>query len=188
MDGQEVRLLDDFKMGPNLVRGFAPAGIGPRDITPGTSNDALGRHELLGREPGIPVSVLLPAKGCGLPWRGVHRCGSVWGYKGETTSPHWRNQRPDSDFQRTGVPTGTINCQCGMQYVDDTAVRMSVGASIIWDSPFGPLRFDFAYPIMKQCVRSYSVLRLRRRNAVLIAAGLSSWAGANQARSALSAD
>ncbi|MGA7232942.1 MAG: outer membrane protein assembly factor BamA, partial [Xanthobacteraceae bacterium] len=37
-----VRLLDDFKMGPNLVRGFQPAGIGPRDITPGTTNDALG--------------------------------------------------------------------------------------------------------------------------------------------------
>ena len=29
-------------MGPNLVRGFAPAGIGPRDLTPGTTNDALG--------------------------------------------------------------------------------------------------------------------------------------------------
>ena len=28
-----VRMLDDFKMGPNLVRGFEPAGIGPRDIT-----------------------------------------------------------------------------------------------------------------------------------------------------------
>ena len=35
-------MLDDFKMGPNLVRGFQPAGIGPRDITPGTANDALG--------------------------------------------------------------------------------------------------------------------------------------------------
>src|SRR5262249_20796944 len=30
-----VRMLDDFKMGPNLVRGFQPAGLGPRDITPG---------------------------------------------------------------------------------------------------------------------------------------------------------
>jgi len=29
-------------------------------------------------------------------------------------------------------------------------VRMAAGASIIWDSPFGPLRFDFAYPILKQ--------------------------------------
>ena len=37
-----VRMLDDFKMGPNLVRGFQPAGFGPRDTTPGTSNDNIG--------------------------------------------------------------------------------------------------------------------------------------------------
>jgi len=37
-----------------------------------------------------------------------------------------------------------------MQFADNAAVRMSAGASLIWDSPFGPLRFDFAYPIMKQ--------------------------------------
>jgi len=30
------------------------------------------------------------------------------------------------------------------------AVRASVGASLIWDSPFGPLRVDYAYPIAKQ--------------------------------------
>jgi outer membrane protein insertion porin family len=37
-----------------------------------------------------------------------------------------------------------------MQYVDTAAVRASIGASVIWDSPFGPLRFDFAYPVLKQ--------------------------------------
>ena len=37
-----------------------------------------------------------------------------------------------------------------MHIADNAAVRASVGASIIWDSPFGPLRFDFAYPILKQ--------------------------------------
>ncbi len=35
-------MLDDFKMGPNLVRGFQPAGLGPRDITPGTTGDNIG--------------------------------------------------------------------------------------------------------------------------------------------------
>ena len=34
-DGQFVRVLDAFQGGPNLVRGFAPAGFGPRDLTPG---------------------------------------------------------------------------------------------------------------------------------------------------------
>ena len=44
-------MLDHFQMGPNLVRGFAPAGIGPRDLTPGTTNDALGGTHVLGRQP-----------------------------------------------------------------------------------------------------------------------------------------
>src|SRR5664280_2524956 len=39
---RDLRMLDHFQMGPNLVRGFAPAGIGPRDLTSGTTNDALG--------------------------------------------------------------------------------------------------------------------------------------------------
>jgi outer membrane protein insertion porin family len=36
--GKELRMLDHFQMGPNLVRGFAPAGLGPRDITAGKRN------------------------------------------------------------------------------------------------------------------------------------------------------
>jgi len=39
---------------------------------------------------------------------------------------------------------------CAMQYVDSPAPRVSVGGSVIWDSPFGPLRFDLAYPLLKQ--------------------------------------
>ena len=31
--GKDLRMLDHFFMGPNLVRGFAPAGIGPRDLS-----------------------------------------------------------------------------------------------------------------------------------------------------------
>jgi outer membrane protein insertion porin family len=29
-------------------------------------------------------------------------------------------------------------------------LRASVGAGLIWKSPFGPLRFEFAYPLLKQ--------------------------------------
>ena len=32
----------------------------------------------------------------------------------------------------------------------DMSLRASVGASIIWASPFGPLRFDYAVPIKKE--------------------------------------
>src|SRR5579862_2608645 len=37
---QQLRMLDQFQMGPNLVRGFAPNGIGPRDLNPFGTQDA----------------------------------------------------------------------------------------------------------------------------------------------------
>jgi outer membrane protein insertion porin family len=30
-------------------------------------------------------------------------------------------------------------------------LRASVGAGIIWNSPFGPMRFDYAFPLAKWC-------------------------------------
>ena len=39
---RNLRMLDHFQMGPNLVRGFEPSGFGPRDLTGGTTNDSLG--------------------------------------------------------------------------------------------------------------------------------------------------
>ena len=37
----------------------------------------------------------------------------------------------------------------GLQYDDGNVVRTSVGVGLIWASPFGPLRFDYAVPITK---------------------------------------
>jgi outer membrane protein insertion porin family len=34
-----------------------------------------------------------------------------------------------------------------MQYSDQNIIRSSVGVGLIWASPFGPLRFDYAVPI-----------------------------------------
>jgi len=144
LGGQEIRLLDDFKMGPNLVRGFAPAGLGPRDITQGTSNDAIGGTNYWGASLEFQYPFYFLPKDTGFRGAVFVDAGSVWGYKGETT------------YAATGEINGVINstagsfvCQCGMQYADSSFVRSSAGASIIWDSPFGPLRFDFAYPITK---------------------------------------
>ncbi len=70
-------MLDDFKMGPNLVRGFQPAGIGPRDITPGTSNDALGGTYYWGASMEVQYPFYFLPEGCRLPRRCVRRfrCG-----------------------------------------------------------------------------------------------------------------
>ncbi len=42
VNSNDLRMLDHFQMGPNLVRGFAPNGIGPRDLNPYGTQDALG--------------------------------------------------------------------------------------------------------------------------------------------------
>jgi outer membrane protein insertion porin family len=144
-NGGEVRMLDDFKMGPNLVRGFQPAGFGPRDITNGTTNDNIGGTIYWGASFELQYPFYFLPKDSGFRGAVFVDAGSVWDYKGETVYP------------ATGEVNGVVNgnagpfvCQCGMQYADTPAVRASIGASVIWDSPFGPLRFDFAYPILKQ--------------------------------------
>ena len=32
---------------------------------------------------------------------------------------------------------------------DDSSVRSSLGAGILWASPIGPIRLDFAFPVTK---------------------------------------
>jgi outer membrane protein insertion porin family len=145
-----VRLLDDFKMGPNLVRGFQPAGIGPRDITPGTTNDALGGTMYWGASFEMQYPLYFLPKDSGFRGAIFVDSGSVWGYRGETANPATGEINGFvTGTQPGGLPTKFL-CQCGLQFADSPAVRASAGASIIWDSPFGPLRFDFAYPFLKQ--------------------------------------
>jgi outer membrane protein insertion porin family len=152
-NGGQVRLLDDFKMGPNLVRGFQPAGIGPRDITPGingpngSNGDALGGTMYWGASFELQYPFYFLPKDSGIRGAVFVDSGSVWGYKGETQNP--ATGEINGFIKPVGAATPFF-CQCGLQFVDTPAVRASAGASIIWDSPFGPLRFDFAYPLLKQ--------------------------------------
>jgi outer membrane protein insertion porin family len=142
-----VRMLDDFKVGPNVVRGFQPAGIGPRDITPGTAGDALGGTYYWGASLEVQYPFYFLPKDSGFRGAVFVDSGAEWGYKGETSFPS-NGEINGTITTNTGVSFFCGNC--AMQFADTAAPRLSVGASLIWDSPFGPLRFDFAYPILKQ--------------------------------------
>jgi outer membrane protein insertion porin family len=147
-----VSMLNDFKMGPNLVRGFQPAGIGPRDITPGTSNDLVGGTMYWGASLEFDYPLYFLPKDSGFIGAVFVDSGSVWGYKAETGNP--ATGEINGTILTAGGPllcsTATVGGNgCGMQIADDANVRLSAGASIIWNSPFGPLRFDFAYPLLK---------------------------------------
>ena len=127
--GRDVRMLDHFQMGPNLVRGFAPSGIGPRDLTPGTTNDALGGTMYWGASLEAQTPLYFMPKEIGIKLAAFADAGSLWNYQGPTS---W-------------AATGET-----LQVADGMAVRSSVGMGVIWDSPLGPLRFDFAYALTKQ--------------------------------------
>jgi outer membrane protein insertion porin family len=122
--GQDVRLLDLFYRGSETVRGFAPAGIGPRD-TLSPNQDALGGRmfvgstaELLFGLPGVP-------KDLGLRGAVFADAGSLW------------------NVNSTGVSLPGL---AGNAFTP----RASVGVGVAWDSPLGALRVDYAYPILKQ--------------------------------------
>ncbi|MGC2086723.1 MAG: outer membrane protein assembly factor BamA [Bradyrhizobium sp.] len=135
----QLRMLDQFQMGPNLVRGFASNGIGPRDITYaslGVTGDALGGTKYWGASYELQMPFWFLPKEVGLKGAVYADAGSLWGYQGPTS---W-------------AATGEVNsaaCKCGLQYDDTQVVRSSVGVGLIWASPFGPLRFDYAVPITK---------------------------------------
>ncbi len=138
-----LRMLDQFQMGPNLVRGFAPNGIGPRDLTffPFTgTGDALGGTKYWGASAELQMPFWFLPKEVGLKGAVYADAGSLWDYQGPTS------------WAATGEINGLVNgspCKCAMVFDDTNVIRTSVGVGIIWASPFGPLRFDYAIPITK---------------------------------------
>ena len=133
---KDLRMLDHFQMGPNLVRGFQSAGIGPRDLTLGTTNDALGGTMYWGTSFEVQIPIWGLPKDFGMRFAMFADAGSVWGYRGTTF------------FPATATGVTTVDPFTGKD-TNDMFIRSSVGAGVIWDSPFGPIRVDYSYPITK---------------------------------------
>jgi outer membrane protein insertion porin family len=145
--GGSLRILDQFFQGPDLVRGFAPAGIGPRDLG-SPDRDPLGGTLYWGASAELIFPFPYTPKDFGLKAAFFADAGSLWGY--------------DSATNFAGVPGVVAPPPCptgsalkgpaatGICLADSASVRASVGASVIWASPFGPLRVDFAYPLLKE--------------------------------------
>jgi outer membrane protein insertion porin family len=152
MGNSELRMLDHFQMGPNLVRGFAPNGIGPRDINPYGTGDALGGTKYWGLSAELQMPFWFLPKEVGLKGAVYADAGGLFDYKGPTS---WAATgevnvpgciKPTQLTATTAANPGTC---LGLQYDDGNVIRTSVGVGLIWASPFGPLRFDYAVPITK---------------------------------------
>ncbi|QOZ53023.1 outer membrane protein assembly factor BamA [Bradyrhizobium sp. CCBAU 53338] len=147
----DLRMLDHFQMGPNLVRGFAPNGIGPRDLNPYGTQDALGGTKYWGASLELQMPFWFLPKEVGLKGAVYADAGGLYDYKGPTTwsvTNEMTTTANSSCTPSTVNPNSTGTCT-GLVYDDSKVIRSSVGVGLIWASPFGPLRFDYAVPLTK---------------------------------------
>jgi outer membrane protein insertion porin family len=145
--GQQMRPFDQFFGGPWLVRGFSPNGFGPRDLTAGTTMDNVGGAVYWGASLELQTPIPNIPKDYGLKFAAFADIGNVYDYKGPTSFslPVF----PNTLCNNLSAPTG--QCPAGNQKpADTTAPRSSVGVGLLWDSPFGPLRIDYAIALTKQ--------------------------------------
>ena len=146
--GSDLRMLDQFQMGPNLVRGFAPNGIGPRDINPFGTGDALGGTKYWGASFELQMPFWFLPKEVGLKGSVYADAGGLFDYQGPTGWAATGEVNVPGCTPPTLNPVNAGTC-LGLQYAEQNVVRTSVGVGLIWASPFGPLRFDYAVPLTK---------------------------------------
>ena len=145
----DLRMLDQFQMGPNLVRGFAPNGIGPRDINPYGTMDALGGTKYWGASAELQMPFWFLPKEVGLKGAIYADAGGLYDYQGPTSWAATGEVNLPGCIRPTQFPNPSPGTCTGLVYDNGNTVRSSVGVGLIWASPFGPLRFDYAVPLTK---------------------------------------
>ena len=113
-------LTDRFFLTSSKLRGFAPAGAGPRDLTVANRDALGGNYFAVARfETDFPLGI---PEEIGITGGLFLDVGSVWGLD---------------------------NTNGGL--VDDSMrLRASAGFSVFWDTPIGPLRFNFSRALIKE--------------------------------------
>ena len=132
-----LRTSDNFKARGNTIRGFEAFGYGPRDPLTG---DALGGRTYWNATAEVQFPLPFISRSLGLR-------GAFFGDAGQLFDPGDGAIAAISGLPTFADPLGQL---------DNDSIRASVGASVIWDSPFGPLRLDYAFPIANE---SYDKLR-----------------------------
>jgi len=118
--GGNLNPIEAFGYGSSIVRGFAPGMMGPTYTALGGPSESLGftGYAAASAEARFPIPMLPETYGLS---------GAIWAdaayISGQSTS--------------LAADPGSF----------EQPFKSSVGASIIWDSPFGPLRGDFALPL-----------------------------------------
>lgn len=174
LGGYQLRVTDAFNLGPNLVRGFAPGGIGPRDISNpiNLKGNAVGGTTYIGGtlETQFPIWGL--PKEIGLRGAVFADAGTLFGYKGPTNFTSYTDYVIYGSDPTTGPTLASTGCvptlvasplygpgSCLTIGGDSKQIRSSVGVSLLWQSPLGPIRFDLAKALTKSKYDQTQVFR-----------------------------
>ena len=130
--GEPVQIGDRFFKGTNDFRGYDNVGIGPRILI---RDDATGQT-IRGRALGGNAYALAAAE-ISFPTPVPNVDASLFVEAGTVGLI-------DEEFEFTTTSNGFTTFT-----EDSLAIRSVLGASIFWESPFGPLRFDFTQPLRK---------------------------------------
>ena len=126
--GQDVRLLDLFYKGGETVRGFDKSGFGPRDTV---TKDAIGGKTFWATTAEVRFPIPLIPDELGISGAVFADAGSLYDAGG--TARALSTQCVTKDRTK------------GICLADSNALRSSIGASVLWNSPLGPLRLDYAH-------------------------------------------
>lgn len=117
-----LRFTDHFFKGGAAIRGFDDVrGYGPRNLTTG---EALGGTTYANATAEVQFPLPFLPRSYGLRGAVFADAGTLY----------------DSEAP---IPAGGVRA-------DDNSIRASAGVSILWDSPFGPLRADVAHAFAKE--------------------------------------
>jgi len=134
--GDDIRLTDLYYRGGETIRGFDRGGFGPRDLA---SDDAVGGRTYWAGTAEVRFPLPFVPDDLGLSGAVFADAGSLWNANNLAKSINTCN---------AAIPG---NCGAGqIDLVDDSTIRSSVGASIMWQSPVGPIRMDFAKALTKE--------------------------------------
>ena len=117
------RAVNRFLLNSNIIRGFEVGGIGPRDLT-NTDEDPLGGNYYVAARFDAEFPLGLPEE-YGITGGVFYDVGNLWNL---------------DDVDLSG---GDVRGESG-------SYRHVVGISILWDTPFGLLRFNFSEALEKE--------------------------------------
>lgn len=132
------RTIDRFALLEDDIRGFTPDGIGPRDISNG-ANTALGGNMVAVASFEAEFPLGLPEE-YGISGGAFYDISSVWDVGAST-----------------GIPGANV-------IGNNMSARHVIGLSIFWDTPIGPLRFNFSKALRKQSFDDEQVFNLSIRS------------------------